>query len=173
MKDRKNQNIVVAEEQAQLVTFRIGAEDYGLDIESITEVIRPLKITPLPKMPAFIEGVINLRGVIIPIVDLRKRFELAAIRDDPRKKRMIITRGAVAGGAGNSRGLLGLVVDSVDEVIYVPKKDIDAAPAAATDRNADFISGVGKVRDRLIILLDIRKILSQQERAALAEAGNA
>ncbi len=172
MKDRRNQKIAVAEEQAQLVTFRVGAEDYGLGIESITEVIRPLKVTPLPKMPVFIEGVINLRGVIIPVVDLRKRFELAVISDDVRRKRMIITRGAVPGATGNSRGLLGLVVDSVDEVIYVPKKDIEAAPEAATDRNADFIGGVAKVRDRLIIILDIRKILSQQERAALAEAGD-
>lgn len=173
MKDRKNQKVVIAEEQVQLVTFRVGAEDYGLGIESITEVIRPLKITPLPKMPVFIEGVINLRGVIIPVVDLRKRFELATFRDDARKKRMIITRGAVGSGTGTSWGLLGLVVDSVDEVIYVPKRDIEAAPAAATGTSADFIGGVGKVRDRLIIMLDIRKILSQQERAELAEAGDA
>jgi purine-binding chemotaxis protein CheW len=173
VKDRKNRKIVIVEEQAQLVTFRVGAEDYGLDIESITEVIRPLKITPLPKMPIFVEGVINLRGVIIPVVDLRKRFELAAVRDDTRKKRMIITQGAFGSGSGKSRGLLGLVVDSVEEVIFVPKRDIEAAPAAATSASADFISGVGKVRDRLIIILDIRKILSQQERAELAEVGDA
>ncbi len=173
MKDKKKQKIVVVEERVQLVTFRVGAEDYGLDIESITEVIRPLKVTPLPKMPAFIEGVINLRGTIIPIVDIRKRFGLGGESGDSRKKRMIITRGAVPVASANARGLLGLVVDSVDEVIFIPKKDIEAAPEAATDRNADFISGMGKLGDRLIILLDISRILSQQERVALAEAGNA
>ena len=136
-------------------------------------MVRPLKVTPLPKMPVFIEGVINLRGVIIPVVDLRKRFELTEIQNNTRKKRMIITRGAVSGGSGNSRGLLGLVVDSVDEVMYVPRRDIEAAPEAATGKNADFIGGVAKVQDRLIIILDIRKILSQQERAALAEVEHA
>ncbi len=164
---------IAPEDMIQLVTFQVGTEEYGLDINSITEVVRPLKITPLPKMPAFIEGVINLRGVIIPVVDLRNRFDLRTSSQDSKKIRMIITRGAVQSGAGKSPGLLGLVVDRVDEVINVPKKDIDRAPEAATGSTVDFISGMGKVGDRLIILLDIARILSQQERVALAEAGNA
>jgi purine-binding chemotaxis protein CheW len=169
----KEKKTTAAEDTVQLVTFQVGTEEYGLDISSITEVVRPLKITPLPKMPAFIEGVINLRGVIIPVVDLRNRFELKTINNNPRKMRMIITRGIVHGTAGTSGDLLGLVVDSVDEVIHVPKKNIDPAPEAATGRNADFITGMGKVGDRLIILLDLARILSQQERAELAEAENA
>jgi len=171
---KKEKKTAAAEETVQLVTFQVGTEEYGLDIGTITEVVRPLKITPLPKMPAFIEGVINLRGVIIPVVDLRNRFELKTIKNDKRKMRMVITRGAVHEAAGASGGgLLGLVVDNVDEVLHVPKKDIDLAPEAARGRNADFIAGMGKVGDRLIILLDIARILSQQERVALAEAGNA
>ncbi len=165
----KEKKAVAVEETVQLVTFQVGTEEYGLNISSISEVVRPLKITPLPKMPAFIEGVINLRGVIIPVVDLRNRFELKTIKNDPRRMHMIITRGAVE----TSGGLLGLVVDKVDEVIHVPKKNIDPAPDAATGRNAEFITGMGKVGDRLIILLDLTRILSQQERVALAEAGNA
>jgi purine-binding chemotaxis protein CheW len=172
VKDRKNNKQAAVEEIVQFVTFLVGVEEYGLPIEAITEVVRPLKITPLPKMPAFVEGVINLRGIIIPVVDLRRRFDLSEIKNDPRKMRMIITRGAVQGAAGN-RNLLGLVVDGVDEVIYIPKKEIDAAPPAATGKNADFITGMGKIADRLIILLDISRILSQQERTALVEAGNA
>jgi len=167
----KDKKTAVTDDAEQLVTFLVGDEEYGLDINAITEVVRPLKITPLPKMPAFIEGVINLRGVIIPIVDLRNRFEVRAGAGDPRKMRMVITRGAVAGSAGPSRGLLGLVVDRVDEVIFVPKKDIDPAPEAAKGSSADFIAGMGKVGSRLIILLDIARILSREERAALAEAG--
>jgi purine-binding chemotaxis protein CheW len=169
----KEKKTAAAEDTVQLVTFQVGTEEYGLDINFISEVVRPLKITPLPKMPTFIEGVINLRNVIIPVVDLRNRFELRTIKNDPRKMRMIITRGAVHGATGASRDLLGLVVDSVEEVIHVPKKDIDPAPEAATGTNADFITGMGKVGERLIILLDIARILSQQERVALAEAGNA
>ncbi len=161
------------EDALQLVTFQVGLAEYGLSIHAITEVIRPLKITPLPRMPEFIEGVVNLRGVIIPIVDLRKRFAVADIRNDQRKMRMLITKGAVHTAGRGGTGLLGLVVDEVREVLYVPKKDIDAAPEAARGERADFITGMGKVGERLIILLDISKILSQQERSELAEAERA
>lgn len=169
----KDKKTAVTEDAMQVVTFQVGGEECGLDIRSITEVVRPLKITPLPRMPEFVEGVINLRGVIIPIVDLRKRFALAKLSDDRRAMRMIITRGAVAAAPGAGKELLGLVVDSVNEVLQVPEKDIEPPPAAATGEHADFITGMGKVGDRLIILLDISRILSQQERTELAEAGNA
>jgi purine-binding chemotaxis protein CheW len=171
VKNKKSQTPAAAEENVLLVTFRVGAEEYGLDINAITEVIRPLKITPLPKMPAFVEGVINLRGAIIPIVDLRNRFELKDAQNDMRKMRMIVTRGALP-APGRSAGLLGLVVDNVDEVVSVPKKDMAAAPDAAKGRSADFIAAMAKVGERLIIVLDITRILSQQERRALAEASN-
>jgi purine-binding chemotaxis protein CheW len=161
------------EASVQLVTFQVGAEEYGLDIRSITEVIRPLKITPLPKMPDFMEGVINLRGVIIPIVDLRKRFALTNIISNPRTLRMVITRGSVPGAPGGGKELLGLIVDTVKEVLYIPQKDIEPPPAATAGQNAEFITGMGKVGARLIILIDISRILSQQERTALVEAGNA
>jgi len=156
----------------QLVSFRVGSEEYGLDIRSITEVVRPLKVTPLPRMPHFIEGVINLRGVIIPVVDLRKRFALASVIDNRRTMRMMITRGAVPGERG-AKKLLGLVVDGVNEVLHVPLKDIEPAPEAATGEQADFMNGMGKVGDRLIILINIAKILNQKERSALAEADHA
>jgi len=172
MNERQKKKTVVAEETMQLVSFRVGNEEYGLDITAITEVVRPLKITPLPRMPNFIEGVINLRGVIIPIVDLRKRFALAASTDNRRTMRMMITRGAVPGARGTDK-LLGLVVDGVNEVIHVPLKDIEPAPEAATGEQADFMSGMGKVGDRLIILIDITRVLSQKERSALAEADHA
>jgi purine-binding chemotaxis protein CheW len=173
MNDTKGHKSVIAEDTIQLVTFQVGSEEYGLDIMSITEVVRPLKITPLPRMPDFVEGVVNLRGVLIPIVDLRKRFALAKSIDDRRTMRMMITRDAVHGTPGAEKELLGLVVDSVNEVLLVPKKEIGPAPGAATGEHADFITGMGKVGDRLIILIDIARILSQQERSALTEAGNA
>lgn len=172
MRDRKAKQIVAADEVFQLVTFQVGTEEYGLEINSITEIVRPHRITPLPRMPEFIEGVINLRGTIIPIVDLRKRFALATIHDNPRKMRMMIMRRSDHGTTGG-RELLGLVVDGVNGVLHVPKKDIEPAPGAATGASADFITGMGKVADRLIILLDMTRILSLQERAALAETGNA
>lgn len=161
------------EEVMQLVTFFVGSLEYGLNINAISEVIRPLKITPLPRMPVFIEGVVNLRGMIIPVVDLRKRFALTVIHNEPRKMRMIITKGAVPVMGHFGKELLGLVVDGVQEVLHVSLKDIAPPPAAATGDQADFISGMGKVGDRLIIIVDITRILSQQERSALQEAEHA
>lgn len=171
LRNTKDKKSAVAEEITQIVTFHVGQEEFGLDIGAITEAIRPLPITPLPRMPQFIEGVINLRGVIIPVVDLRKRFGLAEIRNNPRKMRMIIIRGAVD-GTRSPQKLLALVVDSVREVLHVPARQIEPAPAAATGAQAGFIGGVAKAMDRLIIIVDITKILSGEERTALAEAGN-
>ncbi|HEX9021198.1 MAG TPA: chemotaxis protein CheW [Nitrospirota bacterium] len=169
---QKDKKAEVVEDTVQIVEFRVGGEEYGLDIQTITEVVRPLKITQLPHMPEFVEGVINLRGVLIPVVDMRKRFALPQI-DRGRTARMIITRGAVPGAPGSAEnGLLGLMVDSVNEVLFVPQKNIAPPPPAATGEQVDFIAGMGKVGDHLIILLDITRILSQQERSALAEAGH-
>lgn len=156
----------------QIVTFSVGDEEFGLDISSITEAIRPLKITALPHMPAFVEGMINLRGMIIPVVDLRKRFGLPGGRSDTKKTRMIITRGALPGAAAGSRSLLGLVVDGVREVTHILKSQIEPAPEAARGKGAEFISGVAKTGERLVILIDITRILSREERAALVEAGD-
>lgn len=171
LKDRKP--VPTVEDAVQLVTFSVGPLEYGLDIHAISEVIRPLKITPLPQMPLFVEGVVNLRGIIIPIVDLRKRFALTEIRNEPRKMRMLITKGAVPVAERFGKELLGLVVDGAQEVLYVSREDIAPPPVAATGEKTDFISGMGKVGDRLIIIVDITKILSQQERSALQEAGHA
>ena len=162
---------IAADDTMQLVTFQVGVEEFGLDIRAIAEVIRPLKITTLPRMPQFVEGVVNLRGAIIPIVDLRKRFGLEGAVGTEKKMRMLITRGAVRGSG--SGGFLGLVVDGVREVLHIPRRQIAPTPEAATGVQADFIAGMGKVGDRLVILIDITRILSRQERAALAEAGDA
>jgi purine-binding chemotaxis protein CheW len=165
VRDRKHNTTTVAPKTLQLVTFTVGAAEYGLGISSITEVIRPLPVTPLPHMPLFIEGVINLRGVIIPVVDLRKRFGAPVEQDNARSQRMLIIRGA-------ARGLLGLAVDGVREVLLVPESSIAAAPEEATGKGADFIAGVAKVTDRLVVLIDISRILSVEERASLTEAGD-
>ncbi len=160
------------ESTVELVVFHVGVEAFGLDIATVTEVIRPLPITALPHMPRFVQGVINLRGTIIPVVDLRERFGLADARSNSRTVRMIITRGALPGSGASVVRLLGLVVDSVRDVLRVPLSSIGPAPEGATTEQARFISGVARVADRLIILVDIGKILSGEERTALAEAGN-
>ncbi|HAR44754.1 MAG: hypothetical protein A2X56_03410 [Nitrospirae bacterium GWC2_57_13] len=161
-----------SDESVQALLFRIGMEEYALEIGSLVEVIRPFKITSLPRMPEFVEGVINLRGVIIPAVDMGRRFGLVGSGTAQRTARMVITKGAIAASPGRKgQGLLALVVDGVQDVIVIPKKQIEPAPEAARGRNADFIAGMGKVGERLVIFLDIDRILSTEERTALEEAG--
>ncbi len=164
-RDKQRTKTATVEKTLQLVTFTVGAEEYGLDISSITEVIRPLPVTALPHMPRFVEGVINLRGNLIPIVDLRKRFGLPDRASALRTLRMLIIRGA-------AKGPIGLVVDGVREVLLVPASAVSPAPEAAMSGGADFIAGVARITDRLVVLLDVGKILSREERASLSEAGD-
>jgi purine-binding chemotaxis protein CheW len=171
LRTRKESSTAIAPETLQIVTFRVGTEEFGLAIGSIMEVIRPLPTTPLPHMPQFVEGVINLRGMIIPIVDLRRRFGMPPVSGNQSKIRMLITRGAVPGDA-SIQGMLGLVVDGVREVLHIPAATIGPAPGAAKGSGTEFIAGVVKAVDRLIILIDITKVLNREERAALAEAGD-
>lgn len=162
--NKVDKKMAALEDSMQVVTFHVGGEEYGIGINAVAEVIRPLPITPLPRMPEFIEGVINLRGTIIPVVDLRRRFGVKNGSMDPRKTRMMIIKGAAV------RGLLGLVVDGVREVTTVPSKHVDSLPEAARGPGSEFISGMAKLGDRLVILLDAAAILSKEERVALMEA---
>jgi purine-binding chemotaxis protein CheW len=145
-------------QEVQLACLRIGAELYAIDIMRIKEIIRPLKLTPVPKAPAFIEGVINLRGTVIPVADLRKRFD-APIGEDERKFRIVVC--ALAGR------LIGLLVDEVTEVRRFGRADIAPAPQFIKGPQADYFLGVARRDEELIMLLDLEKILSSDERIAL------
>lgn len=168
----KGKRVVTIEETIQIVSFQVGPEKYGVSIGVVAEVIRPPAITPLPRMPEFVEGVINLRDMIIPVVDMRRRFELKEIKNNARKMRIMIMRGAIASPAGKGDRFLGLIVDGVHEVLQVPKKNIEAAPDEARGPNAEFITGMCKTDEQLVILLDTAKLLTREESAALAEAEN-
>jgi purine-binding chemotaxis protein CheW len=149
--------------EVQLVTFLLGAEEYGIPISQIQEIDRLAKITKVPKAAPFIEGVTNLRGEVIPVLDTRKRFDLEVKPPDDRTRIIIVDLGGVK---------TGLVVDSVRQVLNLAKKDI-APPPEAIGSSIDqrFISGIGKVDagKRMIVLLDVEKILSRQEHAQLSE----
>jgi chemotaxis signal transduction protein len=149
--------------EAQLVTFMLGNEEYGVPISQIQEIDRLAKITKVPKAAEFIEGITNLRGEVIPVLDTRKRFELAVKPPDDRTRIIIVDLGGVK---------TGLVVDSVREVLNLPRKDIAPPPEAiGSGIDQQFISGIGKVDagKRMIVLLDVEKILSRQEQAHLSE----
>jgi len=145
-------------QEIQLACFRIGTEMYALDILRIKEIIRPQRLTPVPKAPAFIEGVINLRGVVIPVVDLRKRFDQPHT-DSDRKTRVII--------CGLSGKILGLMVDEVSEVRRYSRQEIQPAPKFLKGKGAEFFLGVCRNDEDLIMLLDLEKILSSDEKIDL------
>ena len=141
--------------EVQLVIFRLAQEEFGLDISQVREIIRMQNITPMPKAPEFIEGVINLRGQIIAVMDLLGRFGLKK-ENRTDKARIIVSE--IKGNA------LGLIVSEVPEVLRISEHDIDPTPQMIESQiNAEFIRGVGKAGERLIILLDIDKLLSSEE----------
>lgn len=142
-----------ARREIQLACFRIGEEKFALDIMRIKEIIRPVRLTPVPKAPEFIEGVINLRGVVIPIVDLRKRFDQPA--EIGRKTRIIICR--------VSAKLIGMIVDEVTEVRRYTRQDIEPIPHLLKSRKSEFFPGVCRRGDDLVLLLDLEKVLSGEK----------
>jgi len=133
-----------------LVTFHLGKEEYGVEIASVQEIIRATDITPVPGAPSHVRGVINLRGKIIPVVDLRRRFALPSV-DAGEAQRIIVVE------LGEKR--IGMLVDSVSQVIKVPAGVVEEMPEEATSVDENFIRGVGKLDNRLIIILDLNKSL--------------
>ena len=143
----------------QLISFEVGDEEYGLDILRVKEVIRMKEITHLPKAPSFVRGIINLRGDVIPIIDLRDKFGLA------NEEYTDTTRVIVADVDGK---LVGMVVDAASQVLRIPADQIDPPPPIVGGLSAEYIKGVGKLEQRLIILLNIDRILSTEEKVELA-----
>lgn len=142
-------------EEVQFAVFRVGGEEYAIDIMRIMEIIRPQKVTRIPKAPEFVEGIINLRGKVVPILDLRKRFGIDPEGADKKKVRIVIVK--------MSGRVLGIVVDEVTEVIYMKADQVENTPDAVKGDGADYLKGVGKVGDRLIVLIDMDKVLSGDE----------
>ena len=147
-------------ELLQLVTFSIGDEEFGVEILKVQEIIRMLEITKVPRAPEFVEGVINLRGKVIPILDLRKRFGLAA-RDHDKHTRIIVIE-------INSM-IVGFIVDSVSEVLRIPADTVEPPPPVVSGLDSEYLSGGGKLEDRLLIMLDLDRLLSNEEQDVLSQ----
>ncbi len=133
----------------QLVTFTIGEEEFGVDILKVREINRMMDITRVPKSPHYVEGVINLRGKVIPVIDLRKRFNMES-RPTDKETRIIVVE--VEGKT------LGFIVDSVSEVLRIPSDTVEPPPPFVAEVDAEYINGVGKLDDRLLIMLDLEKL---------------
>src|SRR6202453_3623648 len=142
------------DKELQVVGFRIGRETFGVPISLVREIVRVPEITSVPNAPEYIEGVINLRGRIIPVVDLRKRFR-ENVAAPTKKNRIVVVE--VEGR------LIGLLVNSASEVLRIPPSDIEAPQDVFQEGELNYITGVGKLRGRLIILLDLNKVLQRGE----------
>ena len=143
-----------ADELLQLVSFKLGEEEFAVDILLVQGINRMAEITLVPKAPAFVEGVINLRGKIIPVVNLRARFGLAGAGSNAEARIVVVNV---------ENRVLGLLVDSVSEVLRLPAHTIEPPPSFVAGIGTDYIKGVGRIADRLLILLDLAKALARQD----------
>ncbi len=152
---RNNQSL----EQLQLVSFTVGEELFAVDILSVQEINRMLELTKVPQSPEGIEGVINLRGRIIPVLDLRVQFGISASSQDEH------TRIIVVEVQGNT---IGFIVDSVHEVLRINRSVIEPTPQMGTSIDASYVSGVAKLDEDLLILLDLERLLSPEALSKLS-----
>jgi len=152
------QNKNESTELLQLVSFKIANEEFGVDILNVQEINKMTTITKVPNSPAFVEGVINLRGRVIPVVNLRIKMNM------PNKEYDKDTRIIVVDLLGKT---VGFLVDSVSEVLRIPQNIIEPPPSMVAGINSNYITAVGKLEDRLLILLDLNRVLLEEERTVL------
>ena len=148
------------------LTFKLDAEEFGLEILKVQEIIKMMDITRVPKTPAFVRGVINLRGKVIPVVDLRAKFEMERRAETDKTCIVVVT---VRRGSGVV--VMGIIVDEVSEVLDVLGGSIEPAPEFGGVVDTSFILGMGKVGDRVVTLLDVDKVLSMSDLAEVAAVG--
>ncbi len=155
----------MVDKEGKYLTFVIKKEEYGISILKIKEIIGMMPITSVPQTPEFVKGVINLRGKVIPVVDLRLRFGMEAIEYTERTCIIVVE---IEGQAGTV--MIGIVVDAVSEVLNIKGEHIEETPTFGTRLNTDYILGMAKMEGGVKILLDIDRVLSADEVAALDKA---
>lgn len=149
------------EGETQLVVFKLEDEEFACNINNVREVLKMVRVTPLPRSLDFVEGVINLRGEVIPVIDLRKRFGLKEAEATDESRIIIVEA---------EERMVGLIVDSVSEVNRLINTEIQEAPDHVAGRQTKLIMGVGKIDERLLIILDLNRILSTEEQMAIEGA---
>jgi len=147
---KKNKN----DDLLHLVSFRLGKDEFGVDILNVYEIIRVVKITAVPNAPIFIEGIVNMRGKVVPIIDLRVKLGLEK-KDYDSNTRIIVTQ--------INEYSIGFIVDAVNEVLRIPDDIIEEPPSILSGINSDYIKSIGKLDDRILILINLEKILSENE----------
>lgn len=155
----------MAEDYQKLLTFSLGSEGYGISILKVKEIIGMMDITPVPKTPEFIKGVINLRGKIIPVMDLRLKFSMDE-KEYNERTCIIVSEVLIKG----SQKLLGIVVDMVSEVVTISNDQIEPPPEYGTTVEHNSILGIGKIKDRVVIILDIDEVFQCEELLKMLDA---
>lgn len=144
----------------KFLTFQLGQEEYGIEIRFVTEVVGLQKITAVPDMPDFVKGVINLRGQVIPVMDVRKRFKMEPREYDDRTCVVVVEVNETA---------IGMVVDEVREVQDIPEAQIDPPPKVSQKSSSRFIQGLGKIGEKVTIVLNVQKLLYDEELAMISQ----
>jgi len=149
--------------QQQLVVFKLGGEDFGVDINQVREIIRKGTTTVVPNAPEFVKGVINLRGQITTIIDLRSKLGLSQKEaGDEQQERIIVVE--------VNKNIVGMAVDAVTEVTYLSESDIDEVPTMVKENiGTEYLKGVGKLPDKLLILIDLKRVLNGEEMNVLQQ----
>ncbi len=155
----------MADKEGKYLTFSLDGEEYGIGILKVKEIIGMMPITTVPRTPAFVKGVINLRGKVIPVMDLRLKFGMEEMAYTERTCIIVVEIRSQGGSV-----LIGIVVDSVSEVLNIKGGDIEETPTFGARVNTDYILGMAKMNGTVKILLDIDKVLSAEEIASLDEA---
>ena len=150
--------------ETQLVVFMMENEEFACSINNVREVLKMIRVTPLPRSLDFVEGVINMRGEVIPVIDLRRRFGLPETERTSDSRIIIVEVENL---------MVGLIVDSVSEVTSLPDEQIQEAPSQVAGGKTDLITGVGKIDDRMLIILDLDRILTSDEQVALDDISRA
>ncbi len=157
-----NESNIAMQDVRQFVCFMLAGEEYGIPILRVQEIIRYSTLTRIPQSADFVEGVLNLRGRVIPVIDLRKRFNIPENQMDESKRIVVVEI---------DKRIIGLIVDSVTEVRSIDDDQVSPPPHMGTAVNSDFISGMGQVEERLIMLLNLDSAFSEEEKECLANAG--
>ncbi len=147
----KNEKIL---EDLKIIVFRLMSEEYGVDVSQVLSIERVQHITRVPKSPPFVKGVINLRGKVIPVIDLRSRFDMPEITYTDTSRIIIVSISGVE---------VGLIVDAANDVIDIPRNLIEPAPQIVTGIDVEYLEGIAKINSRLLILLNLTKVLKLEE----------
>jgi len=163
--EQKDQHLQAVDWDGKYLTFSLGEEFFGIGILKVREIIGMMSFTPIPKTPEFVKGVINLRGKVIPVVDLRLKFGMEPIPYDERTCIIVVEVRTASGVTA-----MGIVVDAVNEVANIRQEEVEKTPSFGVSLDTDYILGMAKAGGEVKILLDIDKVLSEREVADLSQS---